>query len=374
MAKILILCNSSGGLYDFRDMLLKRLVREHELWVSMPDDVKEAEILALGAKVIRTEIERHGMNPMKEYNLLKTYGQIMDTVTPDIVLAYTVKPVVYGGMAAAKRKIPFIPTVTGLSDAFFSSRGARKLTTVLYRQGLKKAFCVFFQNQANMDYFTYNRIYKGKTCLVSGSGVNLERFAPMPAEDDGTVRFLYINRVKKEKGFMEFLEAARHFKQLAAEGSIEKAPEFHVLGYCEDGLQKLAEKENANGTIVYNGFSTDVESYYRMASAVVVPSYHEGMSNVLMEASACARPVLASDAAGCRDIVEDGKTGFTFKVRSAEALIKAMERFLALGAEERAAMGLQARAKMEREFDRAKVTEAYMEQIAAAAAHRDLTV
>lgn len=368
MAKILILCNSSGGLYDFRDVLLKRLVREHELWISMPDDVKEAELLALGAKVIRTSIERHGMNPLQEYGLLKNYGQIMDTVQPDIVLAYTIKPVVYGGMAAAKRRIPFIPTVTGLSDAFFVSRGARKLTTALYRRGLKKAFCVFFQNQANLDYFTYNRIYKGKTCLVSGSGVNLARFAPIPYEEDGPVRFLYINRVKKEKGFMEYLEAARHFRKLAEEGSIEQAPVFEVLGYCEDGLQKLAEKENKNGTILYSGFSTDVESYYRKASAVVVPSYHEGMSNVLMEASACARPVLASDVAGCRDIVEDGKTGFTFEARKSDALIRAMERFLALSREEREAMGLQARAKMEREFDREKVTDSYMEQIAAAAA------
>ena len=374
MAKILILCNSSGGLYDFRDQLLKELCREHDLWISMPDDLKEKELSLLGAKVLRTPMERRGMNPLKERRLLKKYKELMAGLKPDVVMAYTIKPVVYGGMAAARLGIPFIPTVTGLSDAFFTSSAVRNLTKQLYRMGLKKAYCVFFQNQANMDFFSYNRIYRGKMRLVSGSGVNLARFKPMPYGDSGAeagrVRFSYINRVKKEKGFMEFLAAARYFKKQEEEGQIPAAPVFTVVGYCEDSLEKLALKENENGVIDYQGFSTDVETYYRQASCVVVPSYHEGMSNVLMEASASARPVLASDATGCRDIVDDGQTGFVFKAKDEKSLISAMERFMKLSEAEREQMGLAARIKMEKEFDRAIVTGAYTEEIKNALAHK----
>ncbi|MBR2122909.1 MAG: glycosyltransferase family 4 protein [Lachnospiraceae bacterium] len=374
MAKILILCNSSGGLYDFRDQLLRKLCSEHDLWISMPDDLKEMELSSMGAKVLRTPMERHGMNPFRERKLLKKYKELMAGLRPDVVMAYTIKPVVYGGMAAAKLRIPFIPTVTGLSDAFFTSQAVRTLTRQLYRMGLKKAYCVFFQNQANMDFFSYNRIYQGKMRLVSGSGVNLSRFRPLPYGDsgagEGRLRFSYINRVKKEKGFMEFLAAARHFKKEEEEGRIPAAPVFTVLGYCEDDLEKLALKENENGIIDYCGFSTDVETYYRQASCVVVPSYHEGMSNVLMEASASGRPVLSSDVTGCREIAEDGRTGFIFKVRDEKSLISAMERFMKLSDAEREQMGLAAREKMEREFDRAIVTEAYMEEIRNALAHK----
>ncbi|MBO4368222.1 MAG: glycosyltransferase family 4 protein [Clostridia bacterium] len=363
MARILILCNSSGGLYDFRDRLLQELAKEHELVISMPDDLKVSELKALPSRIINTPMDRHGMRPAKEYRLMRTYRDMMEEVKPDLVLAYTIKPVVYGGMAARKLRIPFIPTVTGLSDGFFSSAAVRKMTAMLYKAGLKKARCVFFQNQANLDFFSYNGIYKGKTVLVSGSGVNLERFSPLPYPEDDIIKLLYINRIKKEKGFMEFLETARHFRQLQDEGKIEIAPRFIVLGYSEDDLSKLVEKENEAGTIEYAGFSTEVEKYYAMASAVVVPSYHEGMSNVLMEASAMARPVLASAVPGCRDIVEDGKTGFTFAAKDAAALTKAVEKFIRLSRDERKAMGEAARRKMEWEFDRNTVTAAYLEEI-----------
>ena len=359
MKTVLILGNSSGGLYDFRNEFVLELLRNYRVVVSMPDTVKTDLLTAEGCEVVHTDINRRGVNPSEDLKLIRAYRAFMKEVRPDLVITYTIKPNVYGGYVCGKLGIPYISTVTGLGSAFEKTGIFLKLIHMLYRKGMKKASCVFFQNSANRKLFEENRLVTGKTRLVSGSGVNLEknRFEPYPAE--GPVRFLYVGRIMREKGIGELLEAARE---------IHKDPEysgaeFDILGYCDEDWQETLDEAGKSGIIKQLGFDPEVHSYYRASSAVVLPTYHEGMSNVLMEASACGRPVIATRIDGCREIFEDGVTGFGCEPKNAKSLEGAIRRFLALPSEERAKMGAAARAKMEREFDRRKVTEAYMEEV-----------
>ena len=167
--------------------------------------------------------------------------------------------------------------------------------------------------------------------------------------------FLYVGRMMREKGIGELLTAARRL-------SGERV-HFGLMGYCDEDWQEKLDEAQQQGFIDQLGFHTEVNEYYKKASAVVMPTYHEGMSNVLMEASACGRPVIASNISGCREIFEDGVTGIGFAPKSADSLTDALKKFLALDRGQRAAMGQAAHDKMAREFDRTKVTAAYMQEI-----------
>ena len=355
MGKVLILTNSSGGLYDFRNEFVKALTAEHQVYISMPDDVKERELAAEGCQIIKTAINRRGINPLEDLKLYRTYSRLMRELKPDLVVTYTIKPNIYGGFAAGRKKIPYIATITGLGGAFDRTGVLLKLIVTLYRTGLKKAACVFFQNEENRGIFQKLGITAGRIRMVMGSGVNLERhhYEEYPGGD--TTHFLFVGRVMRERGILEYIEAARalHSDQVF----------FDIMGYCDEDYQEMLDELERQGIIRQIGFHTEVHPYLAAASAVVVASFHEGMSNALIEGAATGRPVIASDISGCREAFEEGKTGFGFTPGNGQELIRAMEKFLALPVEERAAMGRRGREKMEREFDRRLVTEAYMDEV-----------
>lgn len=356
MASILILANSSAGLYDFRNELVQALLaRGHDVTVSLPDTVKTALLEAEGCTVVHTPLNRRGMNPLQDFHLLGNYRKLIRTRRPDLVLCYTIKPNVYGGMACAREGVPYIETVTGLGSAFQKKGPLRMLVSALCRAGMKQAACVFFQNEENLRRFREFGILHGKTKLVPGSGVDLETHPLMDYPDGPATRFLFVGRMMREKGILEYLEAARvlHGPEV----------EFELLGYCDEDLQPLLDERERAGEIRQLGFRPEVNEFYRRCSALVLPSYHEGMSNVLMEASACGRPVLASRISGCREILEEGETGLCFEPRDAASLIEALRRFLSLRPGERARMGRKARERMEERFDRRIVTRSYLDEI-----------
>lgn len=358
MKKILILANSSGGLYDFRNELVKRLLENYGVTASLPDQVKTKELEAEGCRIIHTPINRRGMNPLEDLKLLLSYRQLLVTEKPDLVLTYTIKPNIYGGMCCRLKRIPYVTTITGLGSNFQKQGFLKQMIIRMYRAALKKAECVFFQNEQNRQIFRECRIEGKKSVLVNGSGVNLNRHMFEEYPIGGPVRFLFIGRIMKEKGIEEFLKAAEAFHIKYGEKVI-----FEILGdYDEDYQELLADYEKRKIICLY-GFQTDVQPYIRAASAIVLPTYHEGMSNVLMEASASGRPVIATDISGCREIFEEGVTGFGCKPKDAESLIAALEKLMALKPEERADMGRSAREKMEREFDRKLVTDVYIREI-----------
>lgn len=354
MKKVLILANSSGGLYDFRNELVLELLQQYEIIISVPDESKTKELEEEGCQIIQTPINRRGMNPAEDYKLLKNYYSMMQTLKPDMVLTYTIKPNIYGGLAAKKRHIPYITNITGLGTTFEKKGMVKKLVVFLYRKALSKSRCIFFQNQKNQDVFSGHRIHGKKFRLIPGSGVNLDKYNLEPYPENALPRFLFVGRLMKEKGIEEFLQCAKQYANRA---------EFDIIGYCEEDYEETIKQMSTDGLIHFLGFQKEVKDFYKNTSAVIVPSYHEGMSNVILEASATGRPVLATRISGCKEAIEDGITGILFQEKNVQSLSLAISKFIKMDLKKQQEMGLKARKKMEQEFDRQKVISVYLQEI-----------
>ncbi len=353
--KIFILCNSLGGFYDFRNELAQALLERYEVTVCAPDDARQKELEEEGCRVIRTPINRRGTNPVQDSRLYRQYRNLLAQHRPSVVLTYTIKPDIYGGSACRKLDIPYIENITGLGTTFERGGIVCRLVTAMYRHALKDAVCVFFQNTYNRDVLQRAGIRWKKDSILPGSGVNLVKHREVVYPDADSVEFLFVGRVMREKGIDEYIKAAEKYHS--------EYVHFGIVGYCEEEYgSRLNELENS-GILKFYGFHTDMDSFYIRAGAVIVPSYHEGMSNVILEASATGRPVIASDISGCREAVEDGVTGFLCSARDPASLIEAIGKFLSMTLAERAQMGRNARKKMQREFDRQTVIRRYMDEI-----------
>lgn len=356
--KVLILANNASGLYDFRNELLLKLLEEYEVHVSLPDEQDVPELQEQGCYMHHTPIDRRGINPIKDFQLLKSYNKLIKEVSPNMVLTYTIKPNIYGNICCRLKKIPYIANITGLGSVFENGGMVQKIVVWLYKIALKEASCIFFQNERNYQIFEKYGIKGKRYRLVPGSGVNLDRhnFENYPMKEE-KMKFLYVGRIMKEKGMDEFLYAAKIIKQ--------ENPTvcFEIVGNYEDDYKEVIEQYEKEGIINLVDYQKVIHPFYKAASAIVMPSYHEGMSNVILEASATGRPVLASNIPGCQEGFEDGVTGIGFSARNKEALLEAFRRFISLSYEERVEMGKRARMKIEKEFDRNLVVNAYMDEI-----------
>ncbi|SFC76486.1 glycosyltransferase family 4 protein [Butyrivibrio sp. YAB3001] len=361
MAKALILANSSSGLYDFRNELLLGLMdKGFDVVISLPDELKVKELKDEGCKVIHTDINRRGVNPIQDMALFGAYKKLLNEEKPDIVITYTIKPNIYGGFACSLLKIPYISTITGLGSTFERGGVLLKMIVAMYRISLKKCRCLFFQNDTNRKVFERNGIFARKHVTVSGSGVNLSKhkFEEYPGHKDDVTRFLYIGRLMKEKGTDEYLYAARKLHDKYGDKI-----SFSAIGYSDDDYDDKVKEAVEKGYFKSIPYSKDIHPYIREADAIVHPSYHEGMSNVLMEAAATGRPVIASDISGCKEIVDNNVSGLLFKPRDEESLTEAIDRFMQLSMEERKTMGKMGRKWVEEHFDRHKVIGAYLNAI-----------
>ncbi len=356
---ILILAHDAEGLYRPRHELLKALRQVgHRVIVSIPRGTYYDKVSALVDEVVDTPIERRGMNPVKDLQLIMFYRRLMKKTKPDCVLSYAIKPNLYGGIVAIKNHIPYMPNITGLGTAFDKGGLIRTYIVHLYKMISAKAHCAFLQNVANMEALEQLGIHWGKVILLPGSGVNLNDYRAFDyPSDDGKFRFVLISRIMRDKGIHELIDAARLL------GKRVTNVEFHILGYCENGYAKKMGEWAKEHNIFYHGPQDDVRPFLKMCSGLIHPSYHEGMSNVCLEAAASARPILASDIPGCRETFDEGITGIGFAPRDANSLVEAIERFMSLSYEERKKMGLRGRNKMEREFDRQIIVNAYLSEI-----------
>ena len=357
--RILVLTNNIGGLHSFRKEVMKAIVDAgYEVYISEPDDDERVKYFEeIGCHIVKTKFNRRGMNPLADIKLMLQYRKIIRALKPMVVLSYTIKPNVYGGIACRVTGTPLIANVTGLGDAVENGGWLQKLTVALYRFGIGKAKQVFFQNVTNRNFCLEHGIANERAVVLPGSGVNLGHHICQEYPADEVIKFLYIARLQKDKGTEEFFEMAKTIK--------EKYPqtEFQILGGVEGNYQKQLDELVNNGIIKYLGMTTDVRPFFAKVHCTIMPSYHEGMSNVNLESSANGRPVITTDVPGCRETVDNGVTGFLVKPRDAESLIKGVERFLALPYEEKQKMGRMAREKVEREFDREIVVKAYLEEI-----------
>ena len=352
MSKILIITNHSYMLYRFRLELIQELMKEHEVMLSMPFVGHEEDFQALGLRCIKTDVDRRGINPATDTKLFRTYQKLLKEERPDLVITYSIKPNIYGGLACRMAGIPYCANVQGLGTAF-QRKGLAQFVTVLYKLALGKAKTVFFENRANAEEFCRREIIPAeKKTVLPGAGINLEKYPYVAYPENEAVHFLYLGRIMKEKGMDELFIAMRRLRRKYGTGVV-----LDIVGFYDDDYKAQVEQLTGEGIAVFHGFQSDPLPYYAAADCVVLPSYHEGMSNVLLEAAAIGRPVITSDIPGCREAVEDGKTGFLCKPRDADSLYEQMYRMAAASFVERQAMGRAAHEKMAREFEKQLVVK-----------------
>ena len=360
MKRIMIFCNSLVGLMNFRKELIETLLKKKYIVIVVaPEHEYSKDLIEMKCGFIPIDMELRGTNPIKDLKLIKDFKKIVKKEQPDIVLTYTIKPNVYGGYVCGQLKIPYICNVTGLGTSVEQPGLLQKITLFLYKIGLKKAKCVFFQNNDNLKFMLKHKIIKSKYRLIPGSGVNLHYHSILNYPKDKIIRFLFISRILHEKGIEEYLEVAKYIKS--------KYPntEFHILGASDDEKYKLIindlEKDNI---IIYHGQVNDVREYQKISNCTIHPSFYpEGMSNVLLESCASGRPIITTNRPGCKEIVEDGINGYLIECQDTKALKEKVEKFINLSFSEKKKMGLNARKKVEKEFDRNIVINAYLEEI-----------
>ena len=350
MKKILIITNHSYMLWRFRKELLLELQKEYEVVISTPFVGHEEDFKALGFRMIETNLERRSMNCLNELKLLKTYYRLIKKEAPDMVVTYSIKPNIYGGFLCRVLKVPYVVNVQGLGTAF-QKKGIATVATMMYRVALRKAKVVFFENEENARIFREKKIISEKQKKVlPGAGINLVDYALQPYPKNDKVHFLYLGRIMKEKGMDELLWAVRKLQE-------EYAGKFvlDLVGFFEEEYKEEVSKLEQEGIAVFHGFQKEPRPFYAQANCVVQPSYHEGLSNVLLEAAATGRGIITSDIPGCRETVEDGKSGLLCPVKDAERLYEKMKCFMELSEAEREEMGLVGRALVEERFEKGKV-------------------
>lgn len=359
MSKVLFLVNHAFTLYNFRLELVARLLQDgHDVVISSPCGEGIEELKQMGCEFEAIRLSRHGMNPVRELTLIGEYKKLLKRVQPDIVFSYTIKPNIYGAIAARACGVPCVANITGLGTAVENPGIVQKITVMLYKYAFSGIEKVFFQNRENMQFFVDRKIALGQHDLLPGSGVNLTRFSLLDYPAGQTVEFAFISRIMKEKGIDQYLEAARYIRS--------KYPNtvFHICGFCEQDYEERLKDLEAQGDIVYHGMVRDIRTVLEDIHCTIHPTYYpEGMSNVLLESCASGRPIITTDRAGCREIVEDGINGFVCRQQDAQDLILQIEKFLALTCAERERMGRAAREKVVREFDRNIVVEKYMAEL-----------
>lgn len=350
--KILVVSNHSYMLWQFRRELIQRLMEDAEVVISTPFVGHEQDFAAMGCRMLETDVDRRGINPVTDFRLYHTYVKILKTERPDMVITYSIKPNIYAGFACRMQKIPYCVNVQGLGTAF-QKKGLAQIVTVMYRTALKKAKTVFFENAENAKLFREKKITPAwQQTILPGAGVNLESYSYQEYPNNDKVRFLYLGRIMKEKGMDELFWAVQELRKECAGQFV-----LDLVGFFEDEYKEQVEKLTRDGVAVFHGFQENPRPYYGKADCVVLPSYHEGMSNVLLEAAAIGRPLITSDIPGCREAVKQGISGLLCPVKDRNALLHAMEDFLKLSKEERKAMGRAGRKYMEEQYDKEKVVK-----------------
>lgn len=304
------------------------------------------DFINMGLRCIETKMERRGVNPIHDFSLMKFYKKILQEENPDLVITYSIKPNVYGGLMCEKLNIPFYANVQGLGTAF-QKPGLAQFATVLYKTAFKKVKTVFFENQVNADEFVDRKIISvEKETILNGAGINLEIYEYKPYPKSDPPHFLYLGRIMKEKGMDELFSAAEKLHDDGYKFVLD------LVGFFEDEYKERVELLESKGVVKFHGFQEEPRPYYATADCVVMPSYHEGMSNVNLEASATGRPVITTDIPGCRESVENEYTGWLCEPKSVNSLYEKMKAFLETDISKREVMGKYARQKMVDEFDK----------------------
>lgn len=362
---VVIAANSAWNILNFRKALIVALRDAGWQVVALaPPDSSVAGIETLGARFEPIAVDSSGTSVRRDARLIADYWRALRRLQPQAFLGFTIKPNIYGSLAARALGIRVVNNISGLGTAFLDSGLLNRLVSGLYRLALGGSHRIFFQNPHDRALFIARRLASAsQAVLIPGSGIDLDYFAPAPMRPEGAAfRFLFVGRLLRDKGLVEYAGAARLLRPAWPD------VEFAILGFAGSDNRSavpIAEVERwqDEGLVIYLGDTDDVRPFIAESDCVVLPSYREGLPRTLLEAAAMARPMIATDVPGCSDLVADGDTGLLCEPRSAAALAAAMDSLLRLGRSERQAMGLRARAMVERDFGQERVVDAYLEAL-----------
>lgn len=355
--KILLITNHSYMFWRFRKELVESLLEDHEVVLSTPFVGHEKDLEALGCRMVETRMNRRKINLIAELKLLLFYYRLIRQEKPDMVITYSIKPNTYAGIACRLTGTPYCVNVQGLGTAF-QKKALAHLATILYRVSCKNARTVFFENAESAQLFRDRGITPARQqTILPGAGINLENFAYAPYPENDVTHFLYVGRFMREKGMDELLYATKRLHEIYGSKML-----LDLVGFFEDEYKDQINQLIADGCAVFHGFQQEPRPYYVMADCVVLPSHHEGLSNVLLEGAAMGRPVITNEIAGCMEAVIPGKSGLLCTLKDKESLFDAMDTFMQMPREAREAMGKCGRAYMN-EFEKKKVVQMTLDSI-----------
>ena len=356
---------AAGNIFNFRVGLLKALQSQgYKIIAIAPRDECSSKLEAFGFEYHEIKMNNKGTNPVEDAKLVYDFYKLYKQVAPDVILQYTIKPNIYGSTAAGILRIPVISNISGFGTVFLNDSFSSKIARMLYKIALKIPKKVFYQNTHDRELFIESKLVKeAKTDLLPGSGIDTEKFKPIEKKlsKDDTLRFLFIARLVKDKGLIEYVDAARKFKN-------NQKVEFCILGaYYPGNPTAITENEmlawEREGIVKYIGISDDVMSVIAEYDCIVLPSYREGLSRVLLEAASMAKPIITTNVPGCKEVVDDGVNGYLCDVKDADSLSEQMKKMILLTKEQHRGMGKKGREKVIAEFDEKLVIDKYKQAI-----------
>jgi galacturonosyltransferase len=340
--------------------LIQKLIDDgHEVIISLPESDDNQFFKDMGCQIIETKIDRRGINPLLDFLLILNYKKIMKMIKPDLILSYTIKPNIYGSIAARLSGNRQINNITGTGETFLKKTLISQVAELLYKLSVKRSYLVFFQNSGDRDYFVKHHMINSNYQIIPGSGVNLDQFTLKDYPSEEEINFIFIGRIMKLKGIDQYLETAKTIK------ASNPNTNFYVAGFVEEfQYQDIIDDYHKEGLIQYLGFRKDIEVWIEKCHCTILPSYGgEGVPNILLESAAMGRVCIASRINGSKEVVDDQITGYLFEPGNADDLIRKVQTFLSLSHQQKRAMGLAGRVKVENEFDRQIVIKKYLKEI-----------
>lgn len=361
--KILLSGNTGWSIWNFRRELIAMLLdRGDKVWVFAPLDQYTDKLQEIGCHCVDMKIDGKGKNPLREWKLYRDFVTLYKKERFDFVIHYTIKPVIYGSIAARKSRLKTINVITGLGDAFKKEGLFNRFITALYKFSLRGDCKVFFLNKENSEVFSKKKIIPHEAInILPSEGIDLDHFSYRSFVQNTSIKFLFIGRILKEKGTEILFRAFQQVKETLPDARIELVFQGFLDVSNETAVSEAEMKQwTETDGVSYLPPTEDVRESVEQADCVVLPSFYgEGIPRSLLEAAAMGRPIITTDNIGCRDVVIDGTTGYLCRVKDVNSLAEQMIRFIKLSSEQQVAMGVAGHDYVKAHFSIEQVLENY---------------